>query len=413
VRERVSSAMRHVNWTGGRTLSRVRTLVMMAIALALVAMPATADAAKRPKKVPQNFVGVVADGPVFTNPAVDLDSEMSRMVRNGVQTERIVFNWAGAQPYASFTDVPPDQIAQYQDENGVPTDYSEIDREVAAAAKRHIAVLPVVLTAPDWDARHPGDFASPPTDPQPYADFTGALVRRYGPGGTFWVEHPELDAQPIRCWQIWNEPNLRPFWSDQPFAADYVTLLGAARTSIKAADPGARIVLAGLANKSWTALDKIYQQGARNLFDIACFHPFTHEVSGVKTILQKDRKVMAKYRDSKKSLWVTELSWTSSKGRTNVLFGNEETEAGQAKKLGAAYKMLASARGKLRIGRVYWYSWLSRDMQDDYPFDWAGLSRITSGGDIRAKPALAAYSKVTLALEHCKKKSGRADRCAR
>jgi Glycosyl hydrolase catalytic core len=405
--------MRHWHWTVGRTLSRVRTLAMMAIALALVATPAAADAAKRPKKVPQDFVGVVTDGPVFTNPAVDLDSEMGRMVRNGVQTIRTVFNWGGAQPYATFDDVPPDQVDRFQNENGVPTDFSEIDRQVLAAATRHVAVLPVILTAPDWDARHPGDFASPPSDPQPYADFTGALVRRYGPGGAFWAAHSEVQAQPIRYWQIWNEPNLRPFWSDQPFAADYVTLLGAARASITAEDPGARIVLPGLANKSWTALEKIYQQGARKLFDIACFHPFTHDVSGVKTILEKDRKVMAKYHDSKKSLWVTELSWTSSKGRTNVLFGNEETEAGQAKKLSAAYKMLAAARGKLRIGRVYWYSWLSRDMQDDYPFDWAGLSRITSGGDIRAKPALGAYRTVALGLEHCRKKSGRADRCAR
>jgi hypothetical protein len=65
----------------------------------------------------------------------------------------------------------------------------------------------------------------------------------------------------------------------------------------------------------------------------------------------------------------------------------------------------------MRIQRVYWYTWLSRDMQDDYPFDWAGLSRITSGGDLRPKPALTAYRKVGLALEHCKKKTSRADRC--
>jgi hypothetical protein len=371
----------------------------------------TAADAKGLKKVPQNFVGVDTDGPLFTNPAIDLSSEMGRMVRNGVQTMRTVFNWGQAQPYASFTDVPPDQLDRYRDEGGVPTDYSAIDSQVIEAAKKHVAVLPIILVAPNWDARHPGNFASPPSDPGPYANFAGALVRRYGPGGMFWTEHPELASQPIRYWQIWNEPSLRPFWSDQPFAADYVELLGQARTAIKAEDPGARIVLAGLPNRSWLSLGNIYKQGGRKLFDIAAFHPFTHDVSGVKTILQKDRKVMAKYHDSHKSLWVTELSWTSSKGKTNVIYGNEETEQGQARNLSAAYKMLAKARGKLRIGRVYWYTWISRDMQDDYPFDWAGLSRVTEGGDIRAKPALAAFRKIALALEHCKKKTARADRC--
>jgi hypothetical protein len=236
-------------------------------------------------------------------------------------------------------------------------------------------------------------------------------VRRYGPAGSFWQEHPELPVRPIRYWQIWNEPSLRPFWSDQPFADDYVNLLAQARTAIKTEDPKAKIVLAGLPNKAWVALEDIYKAGGRKLFDIAAFHPFTREVKGVKTILERDRKVMKKYKDAHKPLWVTELSWTSSKGKTNVLFGNEETEKGQAKNLAAAYTMLAKLRGKLHIGRVYWYTWLSRDMQDDYPFDWAGLSRITSGGDIRNKPALAAYRKTALKLEHCKKKRSRADRC--
>jgi hypothetical protein len=388
---------------------RLWTLIIAALVLSLAA--AGAADAKRLKKVPPNFVGVDIDGPVLDNPAIDLGSEMGRMVRNGVQTARTVFNWGLAQPYASFDDVPPDQVDRFRDEGGVPTDWSEIDRQMIEAAKKRISVLPIVLVAPRWDARHPGNFASPPSDPGPYADFAATLVRRYGPGGAFWSEHPELVKQPIRYWQIWNEPSLRPFWSDQPFAADYVELLRQARAAIKAADPGARIVLAGLPNKAWIALEDIYKEGGRKLFDVAAFHPFTHDVKGVKTILQKDRAVMKKHNDSHKPLWVTELSWTSSKGKTNVLFGNEETEKGQATKLTAAYKMLAQLRGKMRIGRVYWYTWLSRDMQDDYPFDWAGLSRITSGGDVRDKPALTAYRKIALKLEHCKKKRSRADRC--
>jgi hypothetical protein len=387
----------------------VRKLSIMAIALSLVA--GTASTATAATKVPPAFVGVVADGPLLLDQSVSFDGQLNTMVGGGVQTMRVVFNWAGAQPYRTFADVPPDQVSRYQDEGGVPTDYTETDRLVTAAAERRLVLLPVVLIAPAWDARHPGSFASPPRDPKPYADYTAALARRYGPGGSFWAEHPELAAQPLRQWQIWNEPSLKQFWSDQPFARDYVKLLRLARQAIRGVDGHAKIVLAGLPNKSWEALAQIYRAGGRGLFDVAAFHPFTASVNGVKTILERGRQVMAKNGDARKPLWVTELSWTSAKGKTSVTYGNEETQQGQARKLTSAYDMLASVRRKLRIGRVYWYTWLSRDSQHDYPFDWAGLSRVTSKG-VRAKPAFTAFRRVALKLERCRTKRGRADRCS-
>jgi hypothetical protein len=387
-----------------------RTLTALALAASLI-VPAQAGA-KRPAKVPSTFVGTVADGPLLENPAVDLGAQLDTMVGSGVQTLRTVFNWSGAQPYQSFDQVPEGERDRYRDEGGVPTDYSRIDALMTVAAERRIKVLPVVQIAPAWAARHPGELSSPPSDPQQYAAFAAALTRRYGPGGSFWVEHPELVAQPIRYWQIWNEPSFRVFWSDNPWAPGYVELLRASRAAIKAADPGARIVLAGLPNKSWTALGTIYSNGGHGLFDVAAFHPFTAKVDGVKTILQRDRKVMARHHDSKKPLWVTELSWTSAKGKTSVTYGNEQSESGQAKRLRDAYRMLASNRRKLRVGRVYWYTWLSRDQQDDYPFDWAGLLRIDSAGTVKAKPALKAYRSTAMALEHCRSKRDRADRCA-
>jgi hypothetical protein len=385
---------------------------MMAMALALAVGLSTPAGAKRIRKVPSSFMGVVADGPLLQSRKVDFAAELDRMVVNGVQTARTVFNWSGAQPYATFDDVPEAERPNFTDENGVPTNWAPTDKLVAGAAERRLKLLPVVLLAPNWDARHPGQFSSPPDDPQPYADFTAALVHRYGPGGAFWTEHPELPVQPIRNWQIWNEPSLRVFWSDQPFADDYVLLLRRAHDAIKEADPGASVVLAGLPNKSWTALETIYHSGGKDLFDVAAFHPFTATVGGVKTILEKNRAVMRKYGDSRKPLWVTELSWTSAKGHTEVSYGNEQTEKGQARKVTSAYTMLAKARDSLHIGRVYWYTWLSRDRQRDYPFDWAGLLRLTKKGSIERKPALTAFRKVALKLEHCRKKRGRADRCA-
>jgi hypothetical protein len=216
----------------------------------------------------------------------------------------------------------------------------------------------------------------------------------------------------IDHWQIWNEPNFKSFWSDSPWAPDYVKLLKRARKAIKAADRHAKVVLAGLPNQSWKYLSKIYAAGGRGQFDVAAFHPFTDKVAGVKTILKRDRKVMAAHGDRRKPLFVTELSWTAAKGKTHVTYGNEQTASGQASRLAGAYKMLARERKRLRIQRVYWYTWLSYDRDRFYPFDWAGLLRL-KGSKTTEKPAFKAFRRTALKLEGCRSKRGRADRCAR
>jgi hypothetical protein len=266
--------------------------------------------------------------------------------------------------------------------------------------------------APDWNARHPGNFNSPPKGTDHYSRFAAALVRRYGPNGRFWTERPELAKRPVRHWQFWNEPSLEFFWADRPWQRDYIALLRAARRRVLQADSGATIILAGLPNRSWPDLESLYKLKARNLFHVVAIHPFTAQVSGVLKILRLNREVMAKYGDRKKPLMVSELSWTSARKKTEWTYGNETTEPGQAKKLSQAFELLAQHRRELRLQRVYWYTWLTRDAHPQYPFDYAGLSRLEDDGTITRKPAFGAFRKTALMLERCKTKSGTADRCA-
>jgi hypothetical protein len=391
-------------------MRRVTAIAALATALALAAAP-TAGAAK--PRVPSGFVGMVADGPLLDPAKVQLEPELDAMVGQGVQSLRVLFDWAQAQPYASEADVPLTERQYFtHDEGGVPTDYRRTDAVVDAAARRHMAVLPVVLVAPPWDARHPKDDAAPPKHYSAYANFVTALAKRYGPGGAFWAERPDLPVVPIRQWQFWNEPDLIYFWDDRPWQKPYVALLRAAHNAVKAVDPGSTVVLAGLPNYSWPDLESIYKVGARKLFDVVAVHPFTGRVNGVITILDKIRRVMGRYGDKKKPLMVTELSWTTALHKTTSTFGNETTEVGQAKKLSAAMGLLVKNRKRLRLLRVYWYTWLSRDEDKNYPFDYAGLSRLESDGTIVRKPAYDAFRRTALALEGCKSKSGVADRCA-
>lgn len=372
--------------------------------------PVVRAAAAR-QRVPFGFVGTNADGPLFER-NVNLEREADTMVTSGMESVRVVVDWQTAQPYASWDDVPADQRSRFRDEGGVPTDYAEIDRIVGVAAERGLRVLPVVLIAPRWSARQPGAFASPPRDPAPYARFVGTLARRYGRGGSYWTEHRELRAQPIRDWQLWNEPSLRDFWDADNWVRDYVALLRATRSHLRRADPRARIILAGLPNKSWADLGRIYRAGGRRYFDAVALHPFTLKVDGVLTIVRKGRRVMARHGDRRKPLLVTELSWPSAKGKTSRTFGIEVTERQQAARLRKAVPMLAAERRRLRLESVYWYTWLSADTDDDYPFDYAGASRMRNGRVVR-KPAFRALRATALDLRGCVAKPAGARSCKR
>jgi hypothetical protein len=246
----------------------------------------------------------------------------------------------------------------------------------------------------------------------PYASFLAALVRRYGPRGSFWKTAP-APAVPVRTWQIWNEPNIRPFWPRQPFERRYVALLKAAHDAIKRLDRGATVVLAGLPNYSWTALKKIYAvPGARRLFDVVAVHPYTKTPQRVITILRFVRSVMDAAGDSRKPLVADEVSWPSSLGKTvhNTGYDFATTEAGQARNIGRLLPLLARDRASLRLSGFYYYTWASQERRNGLAFDFAGLLKFASGRFL-AKPALRAFKTGALALEHCRRKGATATVC--
>jgi polysaccharide biosynthesis protein PslG len=253
-------------------------------------------------------------------------------------------------------------------------------------------------------------WASPPRDPRAYAAFVRALAERYGSERSFWRERPDLPRLPLREWQLWNEPTLRSFWLTQPFASGYVPLLRATRPALREADNRARIVLAGLVWESWDALEKIYRAGGRGLFDAVALHPFTRRPDDVLRIIERNRTVMARHRDGAKPIYISELSWPSSRGQIPIRYGYETNERGQARRLAAALRLLAANRRRLRLGRVYWYTWLTREIHPSYPFDYSGLRRLRAPG-MRSKPALRAYRRTALALEGCAAKRAVATRC--
>ena len=405
-----------------RTLAGMRRLILSmraigclgAAAVALVACGSSSD--QRPvhgrNVVAGGLVGVMFNGPVLTAP-VNLDEQLDTAVATGVESLRIAVDWSALQPYRARSDVPAADRSQFQTVGGVPTRFSALDRMVNSAAERGLSLLPVVEYTPSWDAQHPGNPASPPKSAAPFAAFLTALVDRYGPTGTFWSAHSGLTRLPIRMWQIWNEPHFASYWSEQPFAPSYVKLLAISRAALKSADPGAELVLAGLANFSWEYLADIYRvPGASRLFDIVAIHPYTARASGVITILQRARAVMDRFGDASKPILATDITWPSSQGKAPPQFGVSTTESQQAQRLAQLMPLLAANRAKLGLMGFYWYTWMGDETPRaaPYGFDYAGLLKYVNGA-VTAKPALSTFKRGALAIEGCTRKASPAS-CA-
>ena len=247
----------------------------------------------------QGFFGVMWDRAAMDGRPVDQDAQWALMHRSGVESVRVVFNWAHAQPQA-----------------GVEPDFSEIDAQVEVAVRNRIDLLPVVLYgARTGRQMYPTRHGTPPRFPSDYA----AFVRRLSalrPAGHLLGRAARLPRRPLRDWQIWNEPHFDFYWytSGGSWAPEYVQLLKAARTAIKSVDPGARVVLAGFADASWKVLTAAYRAGARGAFDVATINLFTGKPGFAMTAARLTRHALNREHDRRKPIWVTETTFPAARG---------------------------------------------------------------------------------------------------
>jgi hypothetical protein len=391
-------------------------LLVLACAIPAGAVAAAPAAHQSSGRVPQGFVGMNLDGPFF-NGRIDVAQQFNTIVASGVESVRVAFDWSAAQPYPSFTALKAAGAnpSGYEDVGGVPTTFTSTDAVVAQAAERHLQVLPVVLYAPSWDAAKHKPFPTieRPANPAPYARYLKALVQRYGPDGSYWSEHPSTPKVPIRMWQIWNEPDIPSFWPTRPWPKDYVTLLRAAHAAIKQADPGAKVVLAGLPNYSWLYLKAIYKvPGARSAFDVVAIHPYTAQPAGVITILRLARGVMDAAGDAHKPIIASEVGWPSALGSAMHSFNT--TEDGQARDVSAVLPLLAANRVRLGLLGFDFYSWVGAERKGAPAFDFSGLFRYNAQtGHVVPKPAWPAFRRGALALEGCGAKGALATVCVK
>lgn len=192
--------------------------------------------------------------------------------------------------------------------------------EVVSAVQAHdLKIIAVLDTAPSW-ARHEQKSENPYTPPRETADygrFVRAFAGRYG--------------QQIDYYQVWDEPNVSAHWGDGYVdAAAYTALLREGYAQIKAADPIAYVLTAGLAptteegplNLNEVAfLRGLYAAGGRDYFDILAAKPYgfwsgpddrRQDVTVLNfSRLALLRQVMVDEGDGEKAVWAVEFGWNA------------------------------------------------------------------------------------------------------
>ena len=315
------------------------------------------------------------------DPGAPLESEVQAMEESGVTTLRAPFYWWTAQP-----------------DKGQPPNFEATDPLVEATARAGIELLPIVVGTPSWAARHPKLRNSPPAGTATYAAFLKALIGRYGPDGSFWSDHPDVPKQPIEAWQIWNEPDHLHYWSDQPYARDYVALARAARARDQGGGPG-RDGRDGRLRRPLVGLDRGGLPGRRARASSTSSRS-TPTPTRCATCCASCSTRAA--RCARPATATGRCGSPRSPGRRASAPGTRRRRSrrrptDQAARLAEALPLLIRERQKLGVERIFWENWISTDSNHANPFDFSGLRVLNPDGSVTEKPAFAEFKRIALA----------------
>lgn len=394
-----------------RLLSAALLLLALAGGAYVLAQKSTtpaAAAAHRVPKAPKGFFGIV--------PQTQLtEKDVKYMKAGGIEAIRWPLLWGAVQPTRK---------GGYN--------WAVFDPVVEEAARQGLSVLPFILATPRWLARKETTLPiNNAAQRKAYTAFLRAAVKRYGPGGEFWVEHspakireeqakqatgpvyelpgaqlkPIAKPVPIKAWQVWNEANF--FYFAYPVSPhNYARLLKLSTPVIKRAEPSAKVILTGLFGKpkaggkkrgmdASTFLEDLYKvKGIKRYFDGIALHPYAIDSEQLEEIVEEMHEVAVENHD-RVPLYITEMGWGSQNDFHINAF--EHGIRGQVEELRKAYAYLLTNRNRLDLKQVYWFSW--KDLPESCTFcDSVGFFRYAP--KFKPKPAWRAFVQITGGKRH-------------
>lgn len=268
-------------------------------------------------------------------------------------------------------------------------DWTVPDRMVANAGRWGFVLLPILgVTTPVW-ARA--------TRARSFARYAAAVVRRYGPSGTFARAHPELALAAPIWFELWNEPYERTNPNRLSVRA-YANLVRAGVPAARAANANAKFLVSAAASYKredgsfgdWTTelnalapLTRFADGASVHAYGLGPPRPFdpsssSDQVSSVEGV----RADLVRLGAGTLPVWVTETGWSTCSNRSVCV--SEKQQAAYLDEL-------------FRVARTRWRTYVRAlivyDLQDSPRSlyrgkeGFFGLSRV--GGT--AKPARAVF----------------------
>jgi hypothetical protein len=338
--------------------------LFMAMAL-FSACQTVAVPADEPSSLPSPTAPLVwADEPLNPLPVEEMDRQfvspaygvhlsqwwdLEALERDMALTREMGFGWV-KQKFA-WRDIEGYEKGEY--------DWFRPDWIVDAAERHDLDIVIRIDRQPLWSVRALPDSEiknnQPPVDLADFGDFCGVLAERY--------------AGRVAAYQVWNEPNLSREWGEKlPNPAEYTALLQVCYEAIKAVDPEAIVISAGLAptgTHDHTAvpddifLQGMYDAGASDYFDVLGLNapgykapPEADPAEGVSNPaygggrwfvfrhVEDMRRIMVMNGDAAKQIAILEMGWTTDEIHDSYKW-HAVTEQEQADYLAGAYRYAA------------------------------------------------------------------------
>lgn len=255
-------------------------------------------------------------------------------------------------------------------------EFAKYDYLVDLLRKNKIGILGILHYSTDW-ASSCKKWNCAPQDSKTFVNYAVKVAGRY--------------KGKVKYWEVWNEPDSSTYWVDQDGLKSYCALLKNVYIAVKKTDPGCKILNGGLAN-GLSSVNHLYDNGARNYFDILNIHIFENPLNpkAIKAVTAYPKlayKIMSRNGDAHKKIWVTEIGspgvkrWQRLK---NWWMGRNPTERQQA---AWVKKVFTGLTGDKNVEMVFWAFF--RDTKEHWKtgVDYFGLVR----WDFSRKPAFKAY----------------------
>ncbi len=164
----------------------------------------------------------------------------------------------------------------------------------------------------------------------------------------------------VNYWQVWNEPENNDYLAGAN-PADYARLLRASYGTIKAANPEAKVLTAGVNGFAVPWMEKMLAAGGEGQYDILAVHPYVRFNTSPEAKYWGDNQVayfMAfNRRHGNRPVWATELGWT-----TNGNDGTAVSESAQGNYLARSYiEGLTSG-----LSKIFMYQFRDEGTNDNF-----------------------------------------------